>query len=71
MNLASMWEAIADRLPDQPALIHGDDRISFREFDERASRLASAFAAAGVGPDTKVAMYLFNCNEYLETVSQR
>ena len=68
MNLASMWEAIADRLPDQPALIHGDDRISFREFDERASRLASAFAAAGVGPDTKVAMYLFNCNEYLETV---
>ena len=68
MNLASMWEAIADRLPDQPALIHGDDRISFREFDERASRLASAFAAAGVGPDTKVAMYLFNCNEYLESV---
>ena len=67
MNLASIWEAVADRVPDKTALVHGEQRVTFREFDRRAARLAAAFAAAGTGRDTKVAMYLFNCNEYLET----
>ena len=67
MNLASMWESVADHLGDTVALIHGDQRRTYREFDDRASRLASAFAAHGVGPGAKVAMYLFNANEYLET----
>ena len=67
MNLASAWEAVADRLPDNLAQIHGSTRITFRELDERAARLASALAARGVGRNSKVAMYLFNCVEYLET----
>lgn len=67
MNLASIWEAVADRLPDQLAQVHGETRVSFRDFDERASRLAGALAEAGVRRGSKVAMYLFNCNEYLET----
>jgi fatty-acyl-CoA synthase len=67
MNLASIWEAIADRLPDAVAQIHGDHRVSFAEFDQRAARLAGALAEAGIGPGSKVAMYLYNCNEYLET----
>ncbi|HYX11452.1 MAG TPA: AMP-binding protein, partial [Candidatus Acidoferrum sp.] len=37
-------------------------------FDERASRLAGAFRALGLGPDSKVAFYLYNSNEYLETL---
>ncbi len=67
MNLASIWEAVADRLPDHAAQIHGDHSVSFREFEDRAARLATAFAGAGIVPGQKVAMYLFNCNEYLET----
>lgn len=67
MNLASMWEAVADHLSDTIALAHGAQRRTYREFDERASRLASALAAHGVGPGTKVAMYLYNANEYLES----
>ena len=67
MNLASMWEAVADRLPDKTAQVHGDQRVAFREFESRAARLAGCFSNHGVGPGAKVAMYLFNCNEYLET----
>lgn len=66
MNLASMWEAVADQLPDAVALIHGAEHRTYREFDERASRLAAALAARGVGPGTKVALFLYNANEYLE-----
>ena len=68
MNMATMWEAVVDRLPEKTAQICGERRISFREYDDRAARLASALDAAGVGPGTKVAVYLFNCNEFLEAV---
>ena len=67
MNLADMWEAVADALPDEVAQIHGSHRSTYREFEARAARLAGAFAAHGAGPGTKVAMYLFNAPEYLET----
>ena len=44
-----------------------DYAFRFRDFESRAARLAGCFAAHGVGAGSKVAMYLFNCNEYLET----
>src|SRR5215470_4573348 len=67
MNLADMWEAVAAELPDAVAQIHGDHTSTYRDFEHRAARLADAFQAHGVGPGTKVAMYLYNANEYLET----
>ena len=36
--------------PDRVAMIHGDRRISYREFDARARRLASALSRRGIGP---------------------
>jgi fatty-acyl-CoA synthase len=65
-HLASVWEAVSDRVPDELALVHGDTTRSWREHDERSSRLAAALAAAGLGPDSKVALYLHNCPEYVE-----
>ena len=50
VNLASAWERVADRHGDRPALFHGDVVRSWSEFEDRAARLAGAFAAAGVGP---------------------
>ena len=41
---------------------------TYAEFDDRAARLAAAFDAAGLGPDAKVASYLYNCNEYTEAL---
>jgi len=63
-----MWEAVVDRLPEKTAQICGDRRTTFREFEDRAARLAAALEAAGIGTGAKVALYLFNCNEYLEAV---
>ncbi len=69
LNLASCWESIADALPDRPALVHGDRRVTWCELDERSARLASAFADLGLGPDSKVALYLYNSNEYMEATN--
>jgi fatty-acyl-CoA synthase len=66
-HFATTWEAIADAYPDDPALIHGQCVRSWREFDDRASRLAAAMSSVGVGVGDTVAIDLHNCNEYLET----
>jgi fatty-acyl-CoA synthase len=65
-NIADIWEAIADAVPDRAALVQGDRRRTWAQFDDRAARLATAFTELGIRPDAKVALYLFNSNEYLE-----
>ena len=66
-HFASIWESIADVLPEQTAVVHGDRRFSWAQFDNRAARIAAAFTAAGLGPNSKIGLYLYNGNEYLET----
>src|SRR4051794_32297199 len=66
MHLSSIYEAVADVVPDSPALIHGDDVRTWRDFDDRAARVASVLEASGLGRDSKVAIYLYNCNEWME-----
>jgi 3-oxocholest-4-en-26-oate---CoA ligase len=65
-NLADAFEAIADQLGDRVALVQGPRRVTWSELDDRAARLASAFTALGLTPGSKVALYLYNSNEYLE-----
>lgn len=65
-HFATIWELIADTVAESTALICGAVRRSWREFDERASRVAGLLAEAGIGAGAKAAIYLHNCNEYLE-----
>lgn len=67
-NWATLWEHVAAAVPDRPAVFHQDAVVTYRELDERAGRLAATLARAGVGRDSKVACYLYNCPEYLEAV---
>jgi fatty-acyl-CoA synthase len=65
-NFATVFESVADALPERAALVQGECRRTWRDFDERAARLAGALRELGLGPDSKVASYLYNSNEYLE-----
>ncbi|MCB0998012.1 MAG: acyl-CoA synthetase [Acidimicrobiales bacterium] len=67
MHFAAIWEAVADVMGDRPAVVQGERAISWQQYDERASRLAGALVAAGLGPGSKVGMYLYNSTEYCET----
>ncbi len=66
LHFATVWEAITDEIGDTTAVVHGDVRRTWSEFDERSARLAAAFVSAGLGPDSKIGLYLYNGNEYLE-----
>jgi 3-oxocholest-4-en-26-oate---CoA ligase len=67
-NFGTIFESVADAIPEHTALVQDGRRRTWREFDERAARLAAALRDLGLGPDSKVAFYLYNCNEYLETL---
>ena len=66
-NWATLGEAFAVARPEQVAVVLGDAEIRWGDLDDRASRLANAFAAHGVGHDAKVAQLMYNCAEYLES----
>jgi acyl-CoA synthetase (AMP-forming)/AMP-acid ligase II len=67
-NIADAWETIADRLPDAPALWHGDRAVSWRQLDERADGVAAGLLAIGGCQQDKVAQYLYNAPEYVESL---
>ncbi len=52
--------------PDRTAIIHGQRRISYRDFEARARRLASALAARGIGPGDTVSAVLPNVPAMLD-----
>ena len=66
-NLADLFEVVATTVPERTAFICGDQRLSYRELDERATRLASALRARGVRRGDNVGIQLYNSAEYLET----
>lgn len=67
-NLATVWESVADALPDKTVLVQGERRTPWSVFDDRAARFAGALQAAGLRDDSKVAQFLYNGPEYLETL---
>jgi fatty-acyl-CoA synthase len=66
-NYADVWESIAGAIPGWPALIKGERVVSWGEFDRRANALARRLLDLGLERQSKVAAYLYNGPEYIET----
>ncbi len=58
----------ARRWPDRVALLDGERRRTYRELDERATRLGRALVGLGLAPGERVAVVQENRIEYVETV---
>ena len=67
-NLAEIWERNADRYPEAVAQVHGDATTTWAQFDRRADGLAATLLDIGLTHQSKVAHYLYNCPEYLESM---
>lgn len=52
--------------PDHPAVVHGGLRLTYRQFDERARRLASGLARMGIRKGDTVAVIFANTPAMLE-----
>jgi len=67
-QLADLFEATADAVPDREPLIAGAEHRTFRELEANANRLAHFLAERGVGKDDHVAIYSRNCAEWIEAM---
>ncbi|HEY3701510.1 MAG TPA: acyl-CoA synthetase [Acidimicrobiales bacterium] len=65
-NLCDLFELVADAIPEHEAMVAGGRRLTYRELDDRASRLAHHLLAAGVSAGDHVGLQLLNGTEYVE-----
>lgn len=70
MNIAHLLSRSAQRYPDQPAVLHGDQvLLSYGALGARTAALAAWLRTqGGVAPGDRVAIYAANCPEYLEAL---
>jgi fatty-acyl-CoA synthase len=66
-TFADVWEAIVAVQPDHPAFIQGDRVVTWSQFDARADALAAHLIAKGLDHQAKLAAFLYNGPEYLES----
>ena len=67
-NLADIFEKVADVAADKEALVSGDRRLTYRELDERSTRLAHHLQSLGVKPGNHIGIYAYNCVEWVESM---
>ena len=67
-NFATLWEIAADAAGDAPAIVQGERTVNWRDFDRRADGVARTLLDRGAVHQDKVAQYLYNGPEYLESV---
>ncbi|MEU7436128.1 amino acid adenylation domain-containing protein [Streptomyces sioyaensis] len=57
-TVAHMFEEQVERTPDAVAVVCGDDRVTYRDLNERANRFAHHLRDLGVGPEVAVSVCL-------------
>ncbi len=67
-NFADLWETVTDQIPDALAQQQGDRAHTWAEFNRRANGVAAALMGPESAEQDKVAQYLYNGPEYLESV---
>jgi acyl-CoA synthetase (AMP-forming)/AMP-acid ligase II len=57
----------ARKFPEKEAVVYGDTRLTYRQFNARINRLAHALMDIGIKKGEHVAILSFNSNQYLES----
>jgi acyl-CoA synthetase (AMP-forming)/AMP-acid ligase II len=68
MNIAVNIEKTCRDFSTRTCIIEGDHRLTFRQVEERASRLARYLVDVGVKPGDRVAIFQVNCLQFAEMV---
>jgi len=63
-----MVAATADRFGERPAIVDGDTHLSYAELADAARGFGAALVASGIGPGDRVAIWAYNCAEWVVAV---
>lgn len=67
-NLATIYESLARAIPDSTALVCGERRLTYRDLDLRANRLADSWRRRGLGEGSHIGLLLYNSAEFIEAM---
>ena len=67
-NFADLWETVADTIPDALAQQQGEVVHTWADFNRRANGIAATLISPDTAEQDKVAQYLYNSPEYLESI---
>ena len=65
MGIAELFKQTALRLPDKVAIEFEDERVTFKEIDLQANKVANAFQSIGIAKGDRVAQFMPNSLELI------
>ena len=67
-SLAGILERSASAYGRRKAIVCGDNALTFQGLNDRTNALGASLSGHGIGHGDKVAIFMSNCVEYLETI---
>lgn len=67
LQLADVFEVIADAIPNEPALITNEVTFTYAQLDDRITRLANHLTSLGIRRGEHVGIHAQNCHEWVES----
>ena len=67
-NVADLIERVAKNVPEREAVICGDKRATYKDFDERSKQFARYLLSQGLGKGDHIGIYAYNCIEWIEAM---
>jgi acyl-CoA synthetase (AMP-forming)/AMP-acid ligase II len=67
-NFADVWDVVARSTPERWAVVQGEARLTWGDFERRSAGVARGLVSTVAGRHAKIALYLHNRPEYLETM---
>ena len=68
MNIGKLLTKSAQSFPQSLGIVHGTDRWTYAQFNERTNRFANALRQLGIARGDHVALLMVNCPEMLEAM---
>ena len=67
-QVADIFEAVADNIPNREALVIGKTKLTYSELDKRSNQAAAMLQSIGIKREDHIGIYAFNCTEWIETM---
>ena len=68
MDVKTIIRRFAEDYADKTAIVYGDERLTFRQVNERSARLANGLRELGVRRNDRIGTVLGNCPQYIEAM---
>lgn len=67
-NVADLIERVAQNVPDRDAVICGEQRATYKHFDEKSKQFARYLLSVGLAKGDHIAIYAYNSIEWIEAM---